>query len=69
MNKMYEFLKQNHDMKNFDHVKLNVELPDILPKVLRVKDFMLHLKVTSIHQSQLFYQIETKKVLSNGESQ
>ena len=39
MNKMYEFLKQNHDMKNFDHVKLNVELPDITTESIKGKRF------------------------------
>ena len=39
MNKMYEFLKQNHDMKNFDHVKLNVELPDITTENIKGKRF------------------------------
>ena len=39
MNKMYEFLKQNHDMKNFDHVKLNVELPDITTESITGKRF------------------------------
>ena len=36
---MYEFLKQNHDMKNFDHVKLNVELPDITTESIKGKRF------------------------------
>ena len=36
---MYEFLKQNHDMKNFDHVKLNVELPDITTESIKGKGF------------------------------
>ena len=39
MNKMYEFLKQNHDMKNFDHVKLNGELPDITTESIKGKRF------------------------------
>ncbi len=39
MNKMYEFLKQNHDMKNFDHVKLNGELPDIKTESIKGKRF------------------------------
>ena len=39
MNKMYEFLRQNHDMKNFDHVKLNVELPDITTESIKGKRF------------------------------
>ena len=39
MNKMYEFLKPNHDMKNFDHVKLNVELPDITTESIKGKRF------------------------------
>ena len=36
---MYEFLKQNHDMNNFDHVKLNVELPDITTESIKGKRF------------------------------
>ena len=36
---MYEFLKQNHDMKNFDHVKLNGELPDITTESIKGKRF------------------------------
>tara|TARA_B100000035_G_scaffold158567_1_gene135168 strand:+ start:563 stop:1255 length:693 start_codon:yes stop_codon:yes gene_type:complete len=36
---MYEFLKQNHDMKNFDHVKLNGELPDIKTESIKGKRF------------------------------
>ena len=36
---MYEFLKQNHDMKNFAHVKLNVELPDITTESIKGKSF------------------------------
>ena len=39
MNKMYEFLKQNHDMKNFDHVKLNGELPEITTESIKGKRF------------------------------
>ena len=39
MNKMYEFLKQNHDMKNFDHVKLNGELPEIITESIKGKRF------------------------------
>ena len=39
MNKMYEFLKQNHDMKNFDHVKLNGKLPDITTESIKGKRF------------------------------
>ena len=39
MNKMYEFLKQNYDMKKFDHVKLNVELPDITTESIKGKRF------------------------------
>ena len=39
MNKMYEFLKQNHDMKTFDHVKLNGELPDITTESIKGKRF------------------------------
>ena len=39
MNKMYEFLKQNHDMKNFDHVKLNGELPEITTASITGKRF------------------------------
>ena len=58
---MYEFLKQNHDMKNFDHVKLNGELPEITTESIKGKRFYVRLKEISIHQSQLFYQIETKK--------
>tara|TARA_R100001480_G_scaffold93176_1_gene99067 strand:- start:278 stop:970 length:693 start_codon:yes stop_codon:yes gene_type:complete len=36
---MYEFLKQNYDMKKFDHVKLNVELPDITTESIKGKRF------------------------------
>ena len=36
---MYEFLKQNHDMKTFDHVKLNGELPDITTESIKGKRF------------------------------
>ena len=36
---MYEFLKQNHDMKNFDHVKLNGELPEITTESIKGKRF------------------------------
>ena len=36
---MYEFLKQNHDMKTFDHVKLNGELPDIKTESIKGKRF------------------------------
>ena len=39
MNKMYEFLKQNYDMKKFDHVKLNGELPDIKTESIKGKRF------------------------------
>ena len=39
MNKMYEFLKQNHDMKTFYHVKLNGELPDITTESIKGKRF------------------------------
>ena len=39
MNKMYEFLKQNHDMKNFDHIKLNGELPEITTESIKGKRF------------------------------
>ena len=39
MIKMYEFLKQNHDMKNFDHVKLNGELPEITTESIKGKRF------------------------------
>ena len=39
MNKMYEFLKQYHYMKNFDHFKLNVELPDITTESIKGKRF------------------------------
>ena len=39
MNKMYEFLKQNRDMKNFDHVKLNGELPEITTESIKGKRF------------------------------
>ena len=34
---MYEFLKQNYDMKKFDHVKLNGELPDIKTESIKGK--------------------------------
>ena len=36
---MYEFLKQNYDMKKFDHVKLNGELPDIKTESIKGKRF------------------------------
>ena len=36
---MYEFLKQNYDMKQFDHVKLNGELPDIKTESIKGKRF------------------------------
>ena len=39
MNKMYEFLKQNHDMKKFDHVRLNKILPDITTESIKGKRF------------------------------
>ena len=39
MNKMYEFLKQNHDMKNFDHVRLNKILPEITTESIKGKRF------------------------------
>lgn len=39
MNKMYEFLKQNHDMKKFDHVRLNRILPDISTESIKGKRF------------------------------
>ena len=39
MNKMYEFLKQNHDMNNFYHVKLYGELPDITTESIKGKRF------------------------------
>ena len=39
MNKMYEFLKQNHDMKKFDHVRLNKILPDISTESIKGKRF------------------------------
>ena len=39
MNKMYEFLKQNHDMKKFDHVRLNKILPDISTENIKGKRF------------------------------
>ena len=44
MNKMYEFLKQNHDMKNFDHVKLNGELPEITTESIKGKRFYVTFK-------------------------
>jgi genome maintenance exonuclease 1 len=36
---MYEFLKQNHDMKKFDHVRLNKILPDISTENIKGKRF------------------------------
>ena len=39
MNKMYEFLKQNYDMKKFDHVTLNGELPEITTESIKGKRF------------------------------
>ena len=51
-------------MKNFDHVKLNNELPEITTESIKIKDFMLRLN-NKIHQSQLFYQIETKKIVKS----
>ncbi len=36
---MYEFLKQNHDMKKFDHVRLNKILPDITTESIKGKRF------------------------------
>lgn len=36
---MYEFLKQNHDMKKFDHVRLNRILPDISTESIKGKRF------------------------------
>ena len=36
---MYEFLKQNYDMKKFDHVTLNGELPEITTESIKGKRF------------------------------
>ena len=41
MNKMYEFLKQNYDMKKFDHVTLNGELPEITTESIKGKRFYI----------------------------
>ena len=36
---MYEFLKQNYDMKKFDHVTLNGKLPEITTESIKGKRF------------------------------
>ena len=38
---MYEFLKQNYDMKKFDHVTLNGELPEITTESIKGKRFYI----------------------------
>jgi len=71
MNKLNAFMKEKYEMKSFSHTPSTKTLPEISTETINgtmVNDFMLHQKVRSIHPSQLYYQVEVKKVSTGGEN-